>query len=189
MFPMIADVAEFSAARHILDLELQRARRRGLRVPEQLKVGAMFGVPSLAWQLPQLLSQLDFLSVGSNDLRQFLFASDRGNVRLAGRYDVLSPAMLNLLDHVVKMCATMRVPVSVCGEMAGSPLEAMALVGLGFRTLSMAPPAVGPVRTMVRSLEVRPLRQLLDSALRYPVASLRGTLRAFSHDHGIAIES
>ncbi len=187
MFPMIAEVAEFDRARGVLDLELARARRRGEPLPEALKVGAMFEVPALAWQLPALFGRVDFLSVGSNDLAQFLFASDRGNPALADRYDALSPALLRLLDTVVERSAEARVPISLCGEMAGRPLEAMALIGLGFRRLSMAPPAVGAVRTMVRSLHVGRLRAYLGDLLAGERLSLRRELDAFARDHRIAI--
>src|SRR3546814_9215275 len=104
-----------------------------------------------------LLPRIDFLSVGSNDLMQYLFAADRGNPKLARRYDPLSPPMLNILKSLVVQCDSAGVPISLCGEMAGRPLEAMALVGLGFRSLSMTPAALGPVKTMVRRLEVRSL--------------------------------
>ena len=141
MFPMIAEVAEFDAARAILELELERAaqaRRRG--ADRVVKVGVMLEVPALLWQLPALLPRVDFLSIGTNDLAQFLFACDRGNPRLADRYDPLSrrvPARCSA--EVVRGCAASAgVPLSMCGEMAGKPLEAMVLVGLGFRTLSMA---------------------------------------------------
>jgi len=147
----------------------------------------MFEVPSLAWQLPALLERVDFLSVGSNDLRQFLFASDRGNPRLAERYDVLSAPMLNLLAHVVREATARGVPVGLCGEMAGDPLEAMALIGLGFRSLSMPPSAIGPVKIMARSLEAGPLRHYLEALLAQPHRSIRPHLRAYARDHDIAI--
>lgn len=187
MFPMIAQMAEFDAASCILDLERARLTARGQVPPAAVRIGAMFEVPALAWQLPALLRRIDFLSVGSNDLQQFLFASDRSNPQLVGRYDNLSPAMLGLLDGLVRAGEQARVPMSLCGEMAGRPLEAMALIGLGFRTLSMAPPAIGPVKTMVRSLEAGRLRQYLDGVLGRSVPSLREHLRAFARDHQVAI--
>jgi phosphotransferase system enzyme I (PtsP) len=146
----------------------------------------MFEVPALAWQLPALLAKVDFVSVGSNDLHQFLFASDRGNPQLAGRYDPLSPAMLGLLDMLLRAGTKSGVPMSLCGEMAGRPLEAMVLVGLGFRTLSMPPPAIGPVKTMVRSLDAGRLRSFLDDLLPRSIPSLREHMRAFARDHEVA---
>ncbi|MFO1058076.1 MAG: phosphoenolpyruvate--protein phosphotransferase [Dongiaceae bacterium] len=187
MFPMIAEVGEFTAARKLLDLELARAARRGEATPERLRVGAMFEVPALAWQMPALLAAVDFISVGSNDLRQFLFASDRGNPRVAERYDVLSPALLRLLRDLARQCQHAGVPLAVCGEMAGRPLEAMALIGLGFRSLSMAPRAVGAVRLMLRSLDVALLRRFLDESLGADEGSLRRSLGGFAERHEVAL--
>lgn len=187
MFPMVAQVAEFEAARRLLDLELSRLAAQGGPTPESLDVGVMFEVPALAWQLPALLARVDFVSVGSNDLQQFLFASDRGNPQLAGRYDVLSPTMLAMLRGLIEAGDARGVPFSLCGEMAGRPIEAMALIGLGFRALSMPSPAIGPVKTMVRSLDVASLRRFLTGLLDRPVPSLREHLRAFARDHDVAI--
>jgi phosphotransferase system enzyme I (PtsP) len=187
MFPMIATTGEFHAARQIVELEVARARARGQPVPEPLKIGAMLEVPALLWQLPALLGQADFLSVGSNDLAQFLFASDRGNPRLAGRYDPLSPAMLSVLAHVTRHCAEAGRPISICGEMAGRPLEAMALLGLGLNRLSMAPSAIGPVKTMLRSLDIGRLQTYMAGRIGLPHASLRRDLTSYAHDHGVAL--
>jgi phosphotransferase system enzyme I (PtsP) len=187
MFPMISEVAEFESARDILNIELDRARARGDALPKEIKVGAMLEVPALAWQLDTLLPRVDFLSVGSNDLIQFLFASDRGNRALSERYDLLSPAVLLFLRTVAGRCAEAGVPVGVCGEMAGRPLEAMTLVGIGYRSLSMAPASVGPVKAMVRSLELARLEPFLAELCRRPDHSLRSALKAFALDHGTAI--
>ena len=187
MFPMIADVGEFVAARRLLDVELGRAERRAEPLPARLKVGAMFEVPSLAWQLQALLQEVDFVSVGSNDLRQFLFASDRGNPRVSDRYDVLSPSLLRLLGDLAASCDSAGVPVAVCGEMAGRPLEAMALIGLGYRSLSMSPRAIGAVRLMLRSLDVAVLRRFIDTLLAERRDSLREPLRSFAQEHAVAV--
>jgi phosphotransferase system enzyme I (PtsP) len=187
MFPMISEVAEFNAARAIFDLELERARSRSEPLPSEVRVGAMLEVPSLAWQLDALLPRVDFLSVGSNDLFQFLFASDRGNPNLSERYDMLSPAALSLLRAVVEACARAEVPLAICGEMAGRALEAMALVGVGFRTLSMTPPSIGPVKSMVRSLEIGPLKEFLATLYGSSAHSIRAKLKSFARDHGVAI--
>lgn len=187
MFPMIAEVAEFDAARAILELELRWLERRGAEPPSRVRVGTMIEVPSVLWQLPALLQRVDFLSVGSNDLMQYVFASDRGNPRTANRYDPLSPPMLTLLRRLVEACREAGKPISVCGEMAGRPLDAMALIGLGFRNLSMAPQSVGPVKTMLRSLDVAALRKYLVQLAQGGDHSLRPKLRAFALDHGILI--
>jgi phosphotransferase system enzyme I (PtsP) len=187
MFPMVAEVAEFDAAREILDLELDRARVRGTVAPQRIKAGVMLEVPSLLFQLPTLLERVDFLSVGTNDLLQFLLASDRGNPRVSERYDALSPGVLRALAEIAREAARHRVPVGVCGEMAGQPLDAMALVGLGFRSLSMNPTGIGPVRTMLRSLDLGPLQELLRRKIDDPVHSLRPILRAFARDRGVMV--
>ncbi len=187
MFPMIAEVAEFDGARRLLDLELKRLAAQGVEAPSRLRVGTMIEVPSLLWQLPALLPKLDFLSVGSNDLTQYLFAADRGNPRTSTRYDSLSPPMLCVLRRLVDECAKHKVSLSLCGEMAGRPLDAMALIGVGFRTLSMSPPSVGPVKTMLRSLEVAALRDYMTGLYFGSDHSLRDKLKTFAKDHGVDI--
>jgi phosphotransferase system enzyme I (PtsP) len=187
MFPMIADVAEFAAARALVDRELDRLAARGLARPAAVRVGTMLEVPSLVWQLPALLERADFVSVGSNDLMQFLFACDRGSTRLAGRYDVLSPAALCFLAGIADAAAARGVPLTLCGEMAGRPLEALALLALGFRRLSMAPNSVGPVKDMLRSADIGAVAAYLRSLLHLPDRSLRGRLAAFARDRGIAL--
>jgi phosphotransferase system enzyme I (PtsP) len=187
MFPMIAEVAELKGARTLLDLELDRAKRRGLALPERLRVGVMFEVPALAWQLDSLLPHVDFISIGTNDLLQFLYAADRGNARLSGRYDPLSPALLRLLHFVVEKTRPAGVDLSVCGEMAGRPVEALALLAVGVRSLSMAPGAIGPVKAMVRSLDLNEASGFLASVLTQPDRPLRETLRLFAADHAVEI--
>ncbi len=187
MFPMIAEVGEFDAARKILDDELAGHANEGGKAPETLAVGAMLEVPGLLFQLPVLLARVDFLSVGSNDMVQFLFASDRGNPRLADRYDDLSPIVLSVLNTVVNQCARAGVPVSLCGEMAGRPIDAMALVGLGFRSLSMAPACIGPVKEMIRSLPLDALEEFLVAFMETAEAPLREELKSFARDHGVAV--
>ena len=187
MFPMIAEVAELLSARRLLDLELDRAGRRGLAVPERVRVGVMFEVPALAWQLDSLLPHVDFLSVGTNDLLQFLYAADRGNSRLAGRYDSLSPALLRLLHFVVEKVRPAGVDLAVCGEMAGRPVEALALLAVGVRSLSMSPGSIGPVKAMIRSLDLAEATGFMVSALSQPDRPMRETLRLFAADHAIEI--
>jgi phosphotransferase system enzyme I (PtsP) len=187
MFPMVAEVGEYRAAREILQLERDRATRRGEPAPQSIAAGCMLVVPSLLFQLPQLVEAVDFLAVGSNDLLQFFYASDRGNLAVSDRYDILSAASLRMLRTVVRECDAAGVPVSVCGEMAGRPLEAMALVGLGFRSLSMAATSVGPTRMMIRSLDLEQLSAYLDSLLAGSSLSLRTKLRAYGRDHGISL--
>lgn len=187
MFPMIAEVAELVQARHILNLEIERERALGHDLPAGLKVGTMLEVPALAFQLDALLPLVDFVSIGSNDMTQFLYAVDRGNPRIAERYDPLAPGMLTFIRHVAGKCEAAGVPLSVCGEMAGRPLEAMALIACGVRMLSVAAPSIGPVKTMIRTLRVAPVKAYLDSLLQAPDRSLRGKLKSFAIDHGVTL--
>ncbi len=187
MFPMITEVAEFDQARALLDLELELAVTRKRKLPEKLRVGTMLEVPALAFQLKSLLERADFISVGSNDLFQFLFASDRGSTRLADRYDTLAPAALAFLRRLVEECDAAGKPISLCGEIAGRPLEAMTLIGLGFRSLSMAPSSLGPVKAMVRSLAVGELTRYITALGTGSEHSLRENLLEFARDHGVAV--
>ncbi|HEX8375163.1 MAG TPA: phosphoenolpyruvate--protein phosphotransferase, partial [Geminicoccaceae bacterium] len=187
MFPMVAEVAEYLAALRLLDMEQDRARRLGLGLPERVEVGVMLEVPALFWQLRALLPRIDFLSVGSNDLFQFLFACDRGNPALSDRYDALAPAALGFLGELGQRCREAGVRLSVCGEMASRPLEAMALVGLGVRQLSVSPSEVGPVKAMVRSVDAAGLGRYLDRLVGLPDHSLRGRLQAYAQDHDVVL--
>jgi len=186
-FPMIAEIAELERARAILDMEIARAAKEGRVLPAVIKTGVMLEVPSLLWQLPALCERIDFLSIGTNDLVQFLFACDRGNPRLADRYDPLSMPMMALFREVIARTRDAQVPLSMCGEMAGSPIEAMALIALGFRTLSMAAPAIGPVKMMIRSLDAAAVAAFLDEIACRPDHSLRPRLEAYARDHNVTL--
>jgi phosphotransferase system enzyme I (PtsP) len=187
MFPMVADVAEFRQARQILEVERRRLDRLGRPLPEAIRVGTMLEVPALAYQLPALLPLVDFISIGSNDLLQFFFAADRGNPKVSGRYDILSPAALKLLKGINDACTQADVPVSLCGEMAGRPLEAMTLIGLGFRSISMNAVSIGPVKAMLRGLNVGDFRAYIDRLIDGPDRTLRGKIESFARDHGVRI--
>jgi phosphotransferase system enzyme I (PtsP) len=187
MLPMIADVSEFKAARSLIDREVTILKRHGRPEPKTLMVGAMIEVPALLWQLDRLLTLADFASVGSNDLLQFLFAADRGNTRVAGRFDPLNPAVLKALKLIVESAKKHDVPLNLCGEMAGKPIEAMALIGLGFRSISMAPASVGPVKAMILSLDAGNLAQRLDELLESKDTSLREELKSFAAEQGVQI--
>ncbi len=131
MLPMVTEVAEYDRARQLLEMEKARARRNNIPVPEKIELGVMLEVPALLWQMETLLQTVDFISVGTNDLMQYLHAADRGSDIMRSRYDTLSPGMLRVLKSIADQCRSARVPVSVCGEMAGLPLEAMVLIVLG----------------------------------------------------------
>ena len=186
-FPMIAEIPELERARALLDMELAYAAGEGRALPASVKIGVMLEVPALLWQLPALCRRIDFLSIGTNDLLQFLFACDRGNPRLADRYDALSPPMLAMLREVVVQTCASAVPLSMCGEMAGNPIEAMVLIALGFRTLSMAGTAIGPVKMMIRSLDAAAVADYIGEISARPDHSLRPKLEAYARDHLIAL--
>ncbi len=185
MFPMLTDVGEFSAARSLLERELERAKHLGTPRPKTIKVGAMLEIPALAWSLSSLLPKIDFLSIGSNDLAQFFFAADRNNPRIDGRYDALSPTFLSLLASLREQAEDQAVPINICGEIAGRTLEAMALVGIGYRSLSMSAGSVGPIKSMIRSTDIAKLSSFTEELLLLPISSLRTRLRAYAKDHNI----
>ncbi len=187
MFPMVAEVAEFIEAKQLLNMELQRAEDNKQKMPSEIRVGTMLEVPSLFWQMPALLRRVDFLSVGSNDLMQFLFACDRGNPELVNRYDVLSPSVLCFISELVERCRMAGVSLSICGEIASKPLEAMVLLGLGVRQLSMTPSDVGPIKAMLRSLRCGRLSTYLRQLLDLPDRSLRVRLQNYALDHGVQL--
>ena len=189
MFPMVATVAEFRAARALLLAEARRVRP----APERLDIGTMLEVPALMWQLDELLREVDFVSVGSNDLLQFLFAADRGTPALFSRYDLLSQPVLSLLEFLLeKACAAKGgkgIPVSLCGEAASRPLEAMALVGLGFRSLSMPASGIMPIKALLADLDLAAFRPVLTAIRRNAAgaASLREPITVWAREHGLAI--
>jgi phosphotransferase system enzyme I (PtsP) len=147
----------------------------------------MVEVPSLAEMLDELLPRVDFISIGTNDLTQFLFAADRSDPRLAQRYDWLSPAILRFLKRILDAASAANVPARVCGEMAGRPLEAMALIGLGADNFSITPAGVGPVKAMVRSLDASAVRARLDQLLARPPKDMRKALTDWARRHNVTI--
>ncbi|MEC5291472.1 phosphoenolpyruvate--protein phosphotransferase [Aurantimonas sp. C2-6-R+9] len=187
MFPMVTEVSELRQAREMISREFKHLTRFGHVMPKRLKVGAMIEVPGLLFQLDELMEVLDFVSVGSNDLFQFFNAVDRGNARVATRFDDLSAPFLRALKSIVDAGQRHDVPVTLCGEMAGQPLSAMALIGLGFRSISMAPPSIGPVKAMMVELEAEKLSEALAQQLNggQLAASPRQLLVDFAEANGI----
>ncbi|MGH7043016.1 MAG: putative PEP-binding protein, partial [Acetobacteraceae bacterium] len=189
MFPMVATVAEFRAARALLEAEARRMRP----APERLCVGTMLEVPALLFQLGPLLEEADFISIGSNDLLQFLFAADRGSPALAGRYDLISPPVFALLDQVLAAAAAARggagVPVSLCGEAAGRPLEAMVLAGLGLTALSMPASGLPAVKALLAGVNLPAFREVLATLRRTAgaAASLREPILAWAREQGLGV--
>ena len=187
MFPLVASVDEFRAARALVDQEIAWAERRGRPTPSRLDVGAMIEAPSLIWHLDALLPMTDFVSVGTNDLMQYLFAADRGNPRVADRYDPLSPPALRALKQIQEACADTGTPVSVCGEMAGRPLEAFTLVALGFDRLSMPPAGIGPVKQMVLSCDREAARRGVLALLKGTSGSVRNEIETLARKLYVAV--
>lgn len=180
MFPMIATVDEFRAARELVDVECEWARRRGRELPALLRVGAMIECPSLLWHLDALLPLTDFVSVGTNDLFQYMFAADRTNPLVSDRYDPMSPPALRALAEIQKKCADTGTPVSVCGELAGRPLEAFALLTLGFTRLSAPAGGLGPVKRMILSADLTAARRAMGGLLGSSAGSIRGELESLA---------
>jgi phosphotransferase system enzyme I (PtsP) len=188
LLPMVSDVDEFNRGRALIDKELERARLLNQTRPTQVLVGAMLEVPALAFMLPQLMRSADFVSIGSNDLLSLAFAVDRTNPRVARRYDNLNPASLTLIRLIVQSAAENSGDLSLCGEMAGRPLDAMALLGLGLRTLSMQPGQIGPIKTMIRSLNISEISSFVDRLCGRTDHSLRTRLAAFAAERGIVLK-
>ena len=187
MFPMISEPWEYEEARALFEEQVAWARKAHRKLPAKIEYGAMLEVPSLAELLDQLLPRVDFLSIGTNDLTQFLFAADRSEPRLAQRYDWLSPAILRFLKRVLDACRAAKVPVRICGEMAGRPLEAMALIGLGAENFSITPAGVGPVKAMVRSLDAAAIRSRMEQLLAKPPKDMRKALAEWARRHNVTI--
>ncbi len=187
MFPMVAEVEEFRQARDLVDRQIEWHLRHGHEMPRSLSVGCMLEVPSLAWQLDALMPLVDFLSVGTNDLVQFLFAADRMNPRVADRYDFLSPAVLSFLSQIAEKANIHGVPLTVCGEAAGRPLEALAMIGVGVRTLSMPAASIAPVKLMVRGLHLGELEPFVGQLLEGGEHSVRPALQDYAEKSGILL--
>src|SRR3954451_15358906 len=182
MFPMIATVEEFQSARALVEMELTHLRRHGHKLPDRLEIGTMVEVPSLLLQMDELLEQVDFLSVGSNDLMQFLYAADRGNIRVSSRFDALSTPVLRALRDIAVKARTHGKPVALCGEMASQPIGALALAIVGYRSMSLSPSAIGPVKAMLLDLNCRKGEEAILPLLDKPVGSvsIRENLEKFA---------
>ena len=187
LLPMVSETAEFTAAQGQIAREVERARRVGTKLPAGIKLGAMIEVPSLLFVLKQIMQLADFVSVGSNDLLQFIFAADRTNPVVARRYDTLSPTVLNIVRRVAESNRDQAAEVSFCGEIAGRPLEAMALVGLGITSLSMQASNIGPVKMMIRNLDTRTLRPVVEQLCAITAQSARSELSEFAARHGVPV--
>lgn len=187
MFPMIADMEEFDEAKETLMIELEKERKKGYELPKKINVGLMVEVPSVIFQLDDILQKADFISIGTNDLAQFIFACDRGNPRLNDRYDVLSAPFLRVLKDIITKANKAGVDCSVCGEMASNPIEALALIGLGYRHLSSSGASFGKVKSMIKSVRVPEIEDYMNELLKSSQKTLRPQLISFANDHGIEV--
>jgi phosphotransferase system, enzyme I, PtsP len=189
MFPMIATVEEFDEAKSLVERELTHLRRHSHKLPERVEVGTMLEVPSLLYQLDELLRRVDFLSVGSNDLVQFFYAADRGNARVADRFDAISAPMLRALKAIADEGRAHAKPVTLCGELASKPIGALALVAIGYRSLSLSPSAVGPVKAMLLDLNARKAAALIQPLIDCAAGSvpIRERLKAFATEEGLQL--
>lgn len=183
LLPFIAQVSEFDAAKELLEQELALTPVK----PSIIKLGVMIEIPSILWQLDALMTRVDFVSIGSNDLMQFLFACDRGAVHMANSYDTLSPIMLRVVKSVLDKARDHHVEVSFCGEMARKPLDALALIGVGVRSLSVSASAIGPLKAMIRSFTLAELEKYMGYLLQSSEPSVRNWLQAYAQDHGIVV--
>ncbi|THV11600.1 phosphoenolpyruvate--protein phosphotransferase [Rhizobium rhizophilum] len=189
MLPMVTEVSEIRAVRELMQKEIQHISKFGHQLPKKLQFGAMLEVPALLWQLDELMDEVDFVSVGSNDLFQFAMAVDRGNARVSDRFDVLGRPFLRILRDIVRAGERNKTPVTLCGEMASKPLSAMALLGIGFRSISMSPTAIGPVKAMLLGLDVGRLSEVLTAALDddTPGVSVRDLLIRHAEENTIPV--
>jgi phosphotransferase system enzyme I (PtsP) len=187
MFPMVSEPWEFDAAKALVEEQKTWLSQHKKLLPREIRYGVMLEVPGLAETLDILLPKIDFLSIGTNDLTQFLFAADRAHPKLAERYDWLSPTILRFLRRVVREATLHKVPVGVCGEMGGRALEAMSLIGIGIERLSITPVAVGQIKAMVRSLDRSKLAPVINALLDAPSGDIRAQLAEWAEQNKVSV--
>jgi phosphotransferase system enzyme I (PtsP) len=189
LVPMVTETFEFRQTRMVVNKEVERLWRAGKAVPSKLELGVMVEVPSLLFELDQLLPEADFVSIGSNDLVQFLTASDRANPRVAKNYDPIGLPRLRAIRHVVDAARKYSVPITMCGELAGKPVDALALMAIGMTRLSMGPASIGPIKELVLNLDLTPIRQSVAAALSDGASgvSIRALLHEWIEKQGLPI--
>lgn len=189
MLPMVTEVSEIRAVRELMQREVQHLSKFSHQLPKKLQFGAMLEVPALLWQMDELMAEVDFVSVGSNDLFQFAMAVDRGNARVSDRFDNLGRPFLRILRDIVRAADRNKTSLTLCGEMAGKPLSALALLGIGFRSISMSPTAIGPVKAMLLSTDVTHLSTELNGVLDddTPGVSVRDWLVRYAEANDISV--
>jgi len=188
MFPMISEPWEFDEAKAYFDGQLDYLNRRKRPIPLKTRYGAMLEVPALADMLDILIPKIDFISIGTNDLTQFLFAADRAHPKLAERYDWLSPAILRFINRIVQNTKDEDIDLSICGEMGGRTLEALALIGMGITRLSITPAAIGPVKAMIQSCNLSEVKCKISDLISQPPEDIRYNLLLWAHEHNIELD-
>lgn len=187
MFPLVSEPWEYFEAKKLFEQQADFLRQHKKKLPKDVRYGVMLEVPALAEALDIILPDLDFLSIGTNDLTQFLFAADRAHPKLAERYDWLSPAILRFLARIARQVRAADVALGVCGEMGGRTLEAMTLLALGVERLSITPASVGPVKEMIRSLDLGAAREMIGPMLAHPPRDLRAALQKWAKQQGVVL--
>ncbi|MEE3165755.1 MAG: phosphoenolpyruvate--protein phosphotransferase [Pseudomonadota bacterium] len=189
MFPMIAEFDELMQAKELLSKEISRMKKFNKLLPKKISIGSMLEIPSLIWQFDILLPEVDFISVGSNDLMQFLFAADRGNSAIVDRYSILKPSALRFLKQAVDKCNEYRVPIHICGDISGKFSYVLALLGLGFRSFSLTPADIGPIKKIVRSLHLGDLEKFMNSQLKTDLLTIENNLLLYAEQNNIILEN
>lgn len=184
MFPFIAQFEEYRAARAEVDKTIAREERLGHVLPETLEVGAMLETPSMVFAPEAFFEEVEFLSIGGNDLKQFFFAADRENERVRRRYDTLNVSFLSLIERIVERCAQTGTRLSFCGEDAGRPIEALCLAAIGIRSLSMRPASIGPVKSLLRRSNLDEVRDVITVARENGEQSVRPAVRELLRNRG-----
>ncbi|MCV6586754.1 MAG: phosphoenolpyruvate--protein phosphotransferase [Marinibacterium sp.] len=184
MFPFVAQFEEYRSARAEIDKAIARETRLGHAIPESLKIGAMLETPSLAFAPQKFFDEVDFISIGGNDLKQFFFAADRENERVRRRYDTLNVSFLSLIERIVERCAISDTTLSFCGEDAGRPIEALCLAAIGIRNLSMRPASIGPVKSLLLRSNLTDLRKIIADARHRGEQSVRPAVMEYLRQGG-----
>jgi phosphotransferase system enzyme I (PtsP) len=184
MFPFVAQFEEYRGARKLLDKTIEAEKRLGHVLPETIRVGAMLETPSLAFAPMKFFEDVEFLSIGGNDLKQFFFAADRENERVRRRYDTLNVSFLSFVERIVERCHQSGTALSFCGEDAGRPIEALCLAAIGLRSLSMRPASIGPVKSLLRRSNLEDVRKVIVDARHRGEMSVRPAVMEYLRDQG-----
>ena len=189
MLPMVSEVEEFAIARSLLMTLLDDFVNDGGKKPARIEIGTMIEVPALLWDLERLFEIVDFASVGTNDLFQFLTAADRNNPKTDTRFETLKPTNLRILTTIAETAARFEKPVGVCGEIAGTPLGLIAFVGCGFRSFSMAATRIAPARSVIRALDVAVVEERIQALATAPVSSVRDEIQNLAKEFDVEADT